>query len=171
MRPTISILFLSVILACAAPPAAAQAPEPLAATSAATARVAEGYFEAYIARDWDRLAPLLAEGGGFADPTAEPLFGKVEVTGKRATIDFFRTNYAAIRHMQFNRKRAFFSGRHAVFEGTLDWTLDIGGGKEAITLDMPFVTILRIEDGLVVEHRDFADYQPFVAAQRRAMGR
>jgi len=170
MRHTTSMLLLCMMLCTAAPPAAAQKTEPLASTSAATARVAEKYFEAYIARDWDRLAPLLAEGGGFADPTAEPVFGKVEVTGKRATIDYFRTNYAAIRHMQFNPTRAFFSGRHAVFEGTLDWTLALGGGKEAVTLAMPFVTILRIEDGLVVEHRDFADYQPFVAAQRRAMG-
>jgi ketosteroid isomerase-like protein len=170
MRQTTSMLLLCMMLGSAALPAAAHTPEPFASTSATTARVAERYFEAYIARDWDRLAPLLAESGGFADPTAEPVFGKVEVTGKRATVEYFRANYAAIRHMQFNRTRAFFSGRHAVFEGTLDWTLALGGGKEAVTLAMPFVTILRIEDGLVVEHRDFADHQPFVAAHRRATG-
>ncbi len=30
---------------------------------------------------------------------------------------------------------------------------------------MPFVTMLRIENGLVVEHRDIADYRPFIAAE------
>jgi ketosteroid isomerase-like protein len=163
-------LVLAAALSGAGRYAVAQAPENFASLSAATARVAEAYFEAYVARDWERLAPLLAEAGGFTDPTAEPVFGKVEVSGKRATVDFFRQNYAAITHMQFNRTRAFFSGRHAVFEGTLDWTLTLAGGKEVATRAMPFVTILRLDGGLVVEHRDFADYHPFVAAHRRASG-
>lgn len=168
MRRTTSILLLCIVLAAGALPAAAQAPDAVAQASAATARVAEAYFDAYVARDWDRLAPLLAENGGFADPTAEPLFGKVDVAGKPATLRYFRENYAAIREMRFERTRAFFSGQHAVFEGTLDWTLALGDGKQVRTQAMPFVTILRLEGGRVVEHRDYADYAPFVAAHRRA---
>jgi hypothetical protein len=49
-----------------------------------------------------------------------------------------------------------------------DWTLGLQGGKEAVTVGMPFVTILRLDAGLVLEHRDFADYQPFIVAQRKA---
>jgi ketosteroid isomerase-like protein len=149
-------------------PAWAQSPPSLASASAATQSVAEPYFKAYIARDWKALEPLLAESGKFSHPTAKLVFGAVEVSGKPQTMKLFRENYAAITSMRFNRTRAFFSGTHAVFEGTLDWTLRLEGGKLAVTTGMPFVTILRVENGQVVEHQDFADYQPFLAAHRKA---
>ncbi|TJY59924.1 nuclear transport factor 2 family protein [Sinimarinibacterium sp. CAU 1509] len=135
--------------------------------SAVTQRAAEAYFSAYIARDWDALAPHLADSGSFTDPTAEPVFGLVAVSGKIATLKYFRQNYAAIKAMQFNRTRAYFSGAHAVFEGTLDWTLTLDSGKDVETRGMPFVTILRLDGDQVVDHRDFADYQPFIEAYRQ----
>lgn len=150
-------------------PAAAQAPS-LAELSAATQRVAEPYFAAYIARDWDKLAPLLGDDGGFSDPTAEPVFGKVESRGKAQVLRNFRENYAAIGSMQFHATRTLVSGRHAVFEGRLDWTLGLAGGREAVTEGMPFLTILKVEDGKVVDHQDFADDAPFLGALRKARG-
>jgi hypothetical protein len=33
---------------------------------------------------------------------------------------------------------------------------------------MPFITVLRVVRGQVLEHRDFADYTPFLAAMRAA---
>lgn len=72
-----------------------------------TRAVADPYFKAYVARDWDRLEPLLAEGSGFADPTATLVFGVVKVEGKAATLKNFREGYAAIRHMAFHPIRAF----------------------------------------------------------------
>jgi hypothetical protein len=91
----------------------------------------------------------------------------VDDRGKPAVMKKFREGYAGIRHMRFAPIRTFVSGSHAVFEGTLDWTLALANGKEAVTAGMPFLTILRIEGGQVAEHRDFADYQPFVEAVRR----
>lgn len=76
--------------------------------------------------------------------------------------------YAAIKHMAFHQTRVFVSGEHAVFEGTLDWTLELSDGKQAVTRAMPFMSILRVVDGKVVEHRDYADYAPFLAAVRAA---
>lgn len=142
--------------------------ESLAQTSASTKPVAERYFSAYIGRDWETLAPLLAEAGSFVDPTAEPVFGKVEHRGKLAVMKNFREGYAAIKHMEFAPSRTVFSGAYAIFEGTLDWTLKLDGGAEAITKSMPFITILRVQSGVVVEHTDYADYQPFIEAVRRA---
>jgi SnoaL-like domain len=136
--------------------------------ASATQRVAEPYFAAYIARDWDRLAPLLAQTGRFSDPTATAVFGVVRHEGKAAALKNFRENYAPIVHMTFHRTRAFFSSQHAVFEGTLDWTLSLDAGKQAVTKGMPFVTIVQVVDGLVVDHQDFADYAPFLDAVRKA---
>lgn len=136
--------------------------------SAETRLVADPYFAAYIARDWDRLEPYLAEEGGFSDPTATLVFGVVKFDGKAATMKNFREGYAAITHMAFHPMRAFVSGEYAIYEGTLDWTLDLGDGKQAVTDGMPFMTVLRVVQGRVQEHRDFADYTPFLAAMRAA---
>lgn len=163
LSATVGLLALSSALV-------ARGAESFAERSAATKPVAERYFSAYIARDWDRLEPLLAEESSFVDPTAEPVFGKVERRGKLEVMKNFREGYAAIRHMAFAPTRTVFSGAYAVFEGTLDWTLELDGGKEAVTRNMPFLTILRVQSGVIVEHTDYADYQPFIDAVRRARG-
>ncbi len=134
--------------------------------SRATERVAESYFAAYIARDWDRLSPLLAESASFSDPTATGDSAPRSV-GKQATEKNFRENYAGITRMEFQRTRVFYSGHYAVFEGNLTWAVNGKDGKSILTEAMPLVTILRIEDEHVVEHRDYADYHPFIEARRK----
>ncbi len=170
MRRALRVLALAAV-AFAAPLAGAQGAAAFRDASARTQQVAEAYFSAYVARDWDRLAPLLHERGGFRDPTAALVFGGVGREGKAATLRFFREAYAVLTHMAFHRTRAFFAGEVAVFEGTLDWTVLLGDGREAVTERMPFVTVLRLEDGLVVEHRDYADYHAYLAAARRPAGK
>ncbi len=157
-----------IVLAVMAVPSWAQDKPSFGEIGSKTRAVADPYFKAYVARDWDRLEPLLADGGGFADPTASLVFGSVRFDGKAATLKNFREGYAAIRHMAFHPMRSFVSGEHAVYEGTLDWTLELKGGKQAVTQGMPFITVLRVVDGQVLEHRDFADYTPFLAALRAA---
>lgn len=152
---------------CAAQVWAQQGPS-FGQASTATRTVADPYFKAYIARDWDRLEPLLADAGGFTDPTAALVFGSVKFEGKAATLKNFREGYAAIKHMAFHPMRAFVSGEHALYEGTLDWTLALRNGRQAVTRGMPFITILRVVEGRVLEHSDFADYTPFLAAMRAA---
>ena len=143
-------------------------PSSFSQASQETQAVADPYFKAYIARDWDHLEPLLADQGGFADPTATLVFGPVKFEGKQATLKNFREGYAAIKHMAFHPIRTFVSGDHAIYEGTLDWTLELRDGKQAVTEGMPFITVLRVADGHVLEHRDFADYTPFLAAMKAA---
>jgi ketosteroid isomerase-like protein len=135
--------------------------------SKATERVAEPYFSAYIARDWDRLSPLLADDASFSDPTASGDRAPRDV-GRQATEKYFRENYARITRMEFQRIRVFYSGHYAVFEGNLTWALNGKDGKTILTEAMPLVTILRVEGERVAEHRDFADYHPFMEARRKA---
>jgi hypothetical protein len=160
--------FVAWCLALSAAPAQAQQAPSFSQVSAETRVVADAYFSAYIARDWERLAPHLADDGGFSDPTAALVFGPVRFDGKGAALKNFKEGYAAIEHMAFHPIRAFVSGEHAIYEGTLDWTLALGNGKQAVTRGMPFITVLRVVRGQVLEHRDFADYTPFLAAMRAA---
>ncbi|NVK22224.1 MAG: nuclear transport factor 2 family protein [Kangiellaceae bacterium] len=133
-------------------------------TSQATQSIAEQYFNAYISLDWDIIETLLAETGGFEDPTAELVFGQVKRIGKNETMKGFREGYAGITQMTFNPQRTFFSGQYAIFEGTLDWSIKLTEDKIAETKAMPFVTILKVVNGQVVEHKDFAHYGPFFEA-------
>ncbi|MCF7688227.1 MAG: hypothetical protein K9M98_06575 [Cephaloticoccus sp.] len=61
-----------------------------------------------------------------------------------------------------------FSGQYALFEGNLDRTVRLPGSKSMSKEQMPFMTILRIENCMVVEQRDNADYHPYLAAYRAA---
>jgi ketosteroid isomerase-like protein len=167
MRRNFSLLTLLLCLftsmACVAQPT-----PPFSEVSTSTRLVAAAYFAAYIERDWPKLSPLLADRGTFADPTAELVFGSVASIGKKAVMKRFENGYADIKYMHFNSTREVYAGRHAIFEGTLDWTLRIRDGREAVTKGMPFLTILKVEEGQVVEHLDYADYQPFLEALRNA---
>ena len=80
--------FAAIGLALVAVQAWAQnPPSSFSQASQETQAVADPYFKAYIARDWDHLEPLLADQGGFADPTATLVFGPVKFEGKQATLD------------------------------------------------------------------------------------
>jgi ketosteroid isomerase-like protein len=135
----------------------------------ATVVAARSYFEAYIARDWDQLANWLDESGSFRDPTATAVFGPVAASGKAALLTYFQRNYAAIEAMRFEPMRTVHSGDYVIFEGTLAWDLRLADGVLVSTRDMPFLTILHLHDGRVIEHLDYADYTPFLAAHQAAI--
>ncbi len=93
------------------------------------------------------------------------MFGGVLTSGKPAMMTKFRQGYAGIE-MSFVQHRAIYSGHYAIVEGELTWRTTMQDGKVAVSNDTPFVLILRIEGGKVVEHRDYADYHPFIEAVR-----
>jgi ketosteroid isomerase-like protein len=155
--------FLALSCALLAPARAAEIPD-YAAVTAASATIGSEYFSAYIEKRWDDLEKLVAEHARFTDPTAKLVFGVVENNGKAAMMQAFRDNYAPIS-MSFSQTRQFASADHVIFEGELSWTLQLPK-REIQTRNMPFVTILKIAEGKVIEHQDYADYQPFIAADR-----
>lgn len=161
---------LMMALATTTSASAQPAPPRFAATTAATAPVADAYFAAYIARNWDALEPLLAEPAVFEDPTALHVFGPVRSEGRTAIMERFRVGYAGISRMAFAPTRRMMSGNVAIYEGALDFALDIGNGLVVESVN-PMVIILTVEDGRVVSHRDYVDYAPFLQAVRSARGR
>lgn len=158
-------LSLALLLAMPNTPLFAQERPSFDDASAATQTVGEAYFAAYVARDWDTLEPLLADHGTFRDGTAELVFGSALADGKPAMMTLFREGYEGITRMTLRPMRTIHSGHYSIFEGELDWAIQLSPDREIASV-MPFVAILRIEDGLVVEHRDYADYAPFIAAVR-----
>ncbi len=149
--------------------AAAQddAPPSYAQAGAATAPVSDAYFAAYIGRDWDKLETLIAEQSDFQDPTATLIFGGIVSEGSAAMMDRFRNGYSSLTHMEFATTRRLISGHVALYEGELDWGIDLGDGT-IVNSVTPMVIVLTVEEGKVVHHRDYVDYAPFVAAIRAA---
>jgi ketosteroid isomerase-like protein len=165
-RPFPLRLFLLLLASLCLLSAARAAPDLRAATQQ-TLAVAERYHSAYMDRAWDTLEPLLAEGATFQDPTAELVFGGQRHVGKPALMKLFREGYASITQMRFEPLRTMASGQHVLFEGTLAWTLRLQDGR-LVSSRMPIVTWLRVQDGLITEHTDLADYRPFADALRAA---
>jgi ketosteroid isomerase-like protein len=165
MKRFAAAAFALAALAAPLAPATAQERPRYDDVTAATAPVGDAYFAAYIARDWDALEPLLADEATFHDPTAAHVFGGALADGKAAMMTLFREGYAGITRMALRPMRTVHAGNYAIYEGELDWALDMGDGRNVASV-MPFVTVLRIENGHVVEHRDYADYAPFIAAAR-----
>ncbi len=137
--------------------------------SAETQKISQLYFAAYMALDWQKMEPLLADNVSFEDPTAEFVFGVVKRQGKESVIKGFNDGYAAIVKMQFHPTRTSFSGQHAIFEGILDWSIKLEDNKVVEIKRMPFTSILKVVNGEVVTHMDYADYAPFFAAYKNAL--
>ena len=165
--PRTACLALAAALLCGAVPLAAQEapPRDYGEVTAANTPLAAAYIAAYTSRDWDALEPLLAEQASFRDPTATLVFGGVESQGRAAIMERFRVGYAGITHMEFTPFRQIVSGDVAVAEGALHWGLDLGEGK-AVDSVTPMVIVLTLQDGKVIEHRDYVDYAPFLEGVR-----
>jgi|GEM_PF-4027486 len=125
------------------------------------AEIGDKYFQAFMKKDWDTIEPLLADHASFRDVTAEILFDAVLHDGKEAVMKILREGFAAIDLISFEPIRTMHSGNYAVYEGTLTWQVKVDA-DQVFSMTMPIMTILRIENGLVVEHRDFAVYEEFV---------
>ncbi len=169
MRRWLTPIALLLAATTAMPLGAQQAPPPYGLVSDSTRAVAEPYLQAYVSKDWDALEALLAEEASFRDPTAELVFGGRLTSGRDAMMTKFRTGYAGVE-MSFEPTRTIFSGRYAILEGKLSWSSMMQGGMKVDSPDTPYVLILRVEGGKVVEHRDYTDYHPFIAAYRKAQG-
>lgn len=172
VQPTLAAVAMCAVLALApAPGRAAESKPRLADVSRQTADVADRYFKAYVDRRWDDLEPLVADSASFRDPTATLVFGSTEMRGKPAMMKAFRQNYAVLTSMTFAPSRRLISGEWALFEGDLSWTLRLRDGQFVSSVT-PIVVTLHVQDGLVVDHTDMVDYQPFVdqLAKMRPVG-
>ncbi len=161
----ISILLLANIAA------SAQQNTQFRDTTDSTQDVSSKYFDAYMAMDWDKLAPMLHPDATFLDSTAQLLFGENRPVGKDAVIKNFREGYASLTSMKPKPLRTFYSGDTGVFE--FDLTFGFRNRQNGITtITMPLVVVITVKEGKVISHRDYGDYREYVkqlkAAQEKA---
>lgn len=117
------------------------------------------YLNDYLALNFDANAKRMHEDISFHDPTTRLVFAGEKHSGKAAVMQFFKTNYASIVEMKSENMKPVFSADYGIFAFTLKWKLRSGG--KIIAIAMPLVVQLKVKDGKIIEHRDFADYSFF----------
>jgi len=155
----LKLIFSCLLFALA--PARAEAPN-FSELTATSEKIARTYYDYYIQLDFEKMAPLLAENASFFDPTAQQIFGAQETSGKAAVLENFKTAYASITQMKIHAANAYFSGQYGIFSGQLDWSFKSGPEPNLIHIKkMPLTVTIKVENGVVTEHRDYADYRVF----------
>lgn len=131
---------------------------------AAISRALE-YLDAYERLDVTELSQLYAEGADFVDETSLAFPKPFMWTGRDAILAGIGEWKSTVRGLDYRLTDAFESAGRVVFVGTVDST-SIGPNGD-VTFIFPVVTVVTLEGGLVVEHRDYADY---AGATRRREG-
>ncbi len=115
-------------------------------------RVTGQYHDLILARRLDETRALVHDDLFFIDPTADIFPGELS-KGLRGADDIIALQKTwGTTPWSWERSVEFVSGNHAVAYGVL---------KPDATRVMPFVNILRVEDGLITERIDYGDYAGF----------
>lgn len=150
-----ALIVCCVALAVAVPAAAQHAQR----GDEAVIEAARAYLDAYQAFDLSRLASLYAEEATFDDPTSLTLNGVPGVPfvwrGRDAILSGIRAwTQQAVTSLHYDIEDVYESSGRVVFIGAADSIGPSGSAQSRFRI----VTIVTIENGLVTEHRDYADY-------------
>ena len=116
--------------------------------------LAQAYINAYEAQDFDAMRDFMADEMVFIDPTSFDLVHVSEAanwSGPDATI----AGISAwnIHSGAYRIERIYEAAGRVIFDGAFDAHMATPDGVR--TFRYPIVTIITVEDGQVVEHRDY----------------
>lgn len=139
--------------------ASVQASSPKTAMEAtlSTLDIAQAYLQAYEAQDFDRLRGYYSDDAVFIDQTS---FGVAQVEedihwqGPDAIIAGIKS--WGLARGQYRLDRVFESSNIVVFDAEMDAVYETSAGTRIYRY--PIITILTIENGKVMEHRDYTAF-------------
>ena len=134
-----------------------------------TKTVAERYFKNYARLGFDSMAVDMANEYSFEDPTARIIFQGLRINGKEQALENFKKVYTFF-NVSLPVNRSYFSGNYGVFEGVYKFSVN-APNNEVMSFELPIVVIIKVENGKVTEHRDYADYQAYLAQSQKEMAR
>lgn len=127
--------------------------------NAETIAVARSYMDAYQALDLTRLEAFYAEDVAFNDPTSvrvPGIGGPFVWRGRSEVLAGIRGWTAYVRSLNYNVERIYEASGQVVFVGDVNPVVSTPNGTAQFRYHI--VTIVTLEDGHVVEHRDYTDY-------------
>ena len=131
-----------------------------------TERIARIYFQHYLNTEIKKMGNYLNEESTWFDPTAEKVFGGKLLKGKKSIVENLTKTYQNIKGMSVENVREMFSGRFAMFEVIINYSWTPQKGKTR-SYSLPAIFIFKIENGKVIEHRDYADYTVWIDQNKK----
>jgi ketosteroid isomerase-like protein len=144
--------FIGVIavLICACVPVQAQ-------DTLSDREIARAYLAAYEAADYDTMREYYTEDAVFIDPTS---FGipNISDTIHWQGADAIIAGISAwgVSGLEYTFDRIYESSGRVIFDGATH--VIYSGDNGDVIYNYPIITIITVENGLVVEHRDYTDF-------------
>ncbi len=125
--------------------------------------VGRRYLDALYAFDLPGLEKLLHADAVFEDPTSVAAFPEVawRFIGRSAILDFVRQSSNSIVDADYQVLSEFSTGEFVVFYVEYSTVFKgemLGVPEQVFSTEVPAVTIVRIQNGLVIHHADHVDY-------------
>ena len=135
-------------------------------------KIALEYMEAYGNWDFDKMKTFYADNVIFEDPTGTEAFGQSFMyEGKEKVHSFFQGIFKdkfendKPPYVDFIIEKTFFSGSFAIINSTFECVIPTSwykeGSDETVLVAVPFVTVLKIKNGLIESHTDYGDYKKY----------
>ncbi len=126
--------------------------------------IADQYFEAYQALDFKKMSKLYADDVVFTDPTFSAINpAGFHLKGKDNVIKTLTEGFHGTLKWKLEFNSKFKTGQYVIVSGTIhSETKGAVWGKpekEKLRFDHSFTTILKFHKGIIVEHRDYIDYE------------
>ena len=158
MRRLAHSRYTVLLIAAFAVSSAQSATEPLNSIE-----VGRNYLDVLYAFDFPELEKLLHADAVFEDPTSVVAFPGVtwRFVGRGAVLEVFRQSGEGIVDADFRVLSEFSTGEFVVFYAEYSTVFQgeaLGMTEQVFSVKIPAVTILRIQNGLVIHHTDHVDY-------------
>ena len=125
------------------------------ANTESTREIVARYLDAYLHEDIETQEDLLADDVQFQDPTSK-VFGPPSGELYEGADDLLARRkqiYSNIQDFELDVEESFVANHHAVYMGTVRYTLNSG-----TAFAQPAVFVIEVRDGKVTRHWDFVDY-------------
>lgn len=120
-------------------------------------QIARAYIAAYEAQDFDAMRAFYAPDARFIDPTSfemDDVTPDIDWTGADEILAGISS--WGVASGVYNFDRVYEASGRVVFDAEMDVVYATPEGE--VTYRYPIITILTIEDGQVVEHRDYTGF-------------
>lgn len=135
--------------------------------------IAREYMKAYGKWDFDKMKTFYHDDVYFIDITGKEAFGiNKGHNGKEAVHTFFRGIFKDLftndkpSYVSYPIDKIYTSGSFVIVSGTFECFVPNKWFQKEITnekilISIPFTTILKFQDGLIIEHIDYGGYDTY----------
>lgn len=126
-------------------------------------KTAQDYINAYIYLRFDELPNFFTSSSTFQDPTlalVSPDAGQT-VTGTKAIMEKLNRNFKGIKNPKYVITEAYTVGDFSIIVGVYDYDQNataFGGPDLLVHFSLKSTTILKEENGKILQHTDYMDY-------------